>query len=77
LKREKKSRQPIDAELLRQKREASIRRHRKTILFNDKELNVLNSYFEKYKVKSKTRFCREAIIATVLRQLEEDHPRLF
>jgi len=60
-----------------QKREALIRRHRKTILFNEKELGVLNLYFEKYKVKSKAKFCREAIIATVLRQLEEDHPRLF
>ena len=63
--------------MLKQKREASVRRHRKTILFNDKEMDVLNLYFEKYKIKSKTKFCREAIIATVLRQLEENHPKLF
>jgi len=64
-------------ETLRQKREAATRKHRKTILFNDKELEALNLYCKKYKVKSKSKFCREAIISTILRQLEEDHPTLF
>lgn len=73
----KPNRAKSDPESLREKREASIRRHRKTILFNDKELEALDFYCEKYKIKSKTKFCREAIIATILRQLEENHPRLF
>ena len=68
---------PVDAEMLRQKRDSFVRKHRRTIIFNDKEIDVLNLYFEKYKTKSKTKFYREAIIATVLRQLEEDHPKLF
>ncbi len=69
--------QKADPEALRQKREASIRKHRKTILFNDKELEAIDIYCKKYKVKSKTKFCREAIIATILRQFDEDHPKLF
>jgi len=69
--------QQADPEALRQKREAGIRKHRKTILFNDKELEAIDIYCKKYKVKSKTKFCREAIIATILRQFDEDHPKLF
>ena len=60
-----------------QKRDAGLRKHRKTILFNDKELEAFELYCKKYKVKSKTRFCREAIISVILRQFEEDHPKLF
>ena len=77
MKKGKNSKPPVDAEVLRQKRYAFVRKHRRMILFNDKEMEVLNLYFEKYKTKSKTKFYREAIIATVLRQLEEDHPKLF
>lgn len=73
----KSNRSKSDPETLREKREASIRRHRKTILFNDKELEALDLYCKKYKVQSKTKFCREAIISTILKQFEEDHPRLF
>jgi len=73
----KPNRSISDPESLRQKREASLRRHRKTILFNDKELEALELYCKKYKVISKTKFCREAIISTILKQFEEDHPRLF
>ncbi|PKP06264.1 MAG: hypothetical protein CVU10_01490 [Bacteroidetes bacterium HGW-Bacteroidetes-5] len=66
-----------DPEFLRQKREASVRKHRKTILFNDKELEAIDIYCKKYKVKSKTKFCREAIISAILKQFDEDHPKLF
>lgn len=58
-------------------REKLIRRHRKTILFNDKEMEALNAFFKKYNIKSQTGFCREAIISSILRRLEEDHPKLF
>jgi hypothetical protein len=66
-----------DPEVIRQNREARIRKHRKTILFNDKEIEALEVYCKKYNVKSKTSFCREAIISTILKQFDEDHPKLF
>jgi hypothetical protein len=59
------------------KKEAAKRKHRRTVLFNDKELAALEFYCSKYKVKSKTKFCREAIISTILKQFDEDHPKLF
>jgi len=53
------------------------RKHRKAIVFNDKEMEAVELYCKKYKVKSKTKFFREAIISTILRQFEDDHPKLF
>ena len=54
-----------------------VSKHRKTILLNDKELEALNAYCKKYKVSSQAKFCREAIISTILQRFEEDHPKLF
>ncbi|PKP38499.1 MAG: hypothetical protein CVT97_01285 [Bacteroidetes bacterium HGW-Bacteroidetes-14] len=58
-------------------KESAVRRHRKTILFNDKEMEAIQTYCRRYKVKSQAKFCREAIISTILRQFDEDHPTLF
>ncbi len=54
-----------------------VRRHRATILLNDKELEAIDAYCKKYRVSSRSQFCREAIISVVLRRFEEDHPKLF
>jgi len=54
-----------------------VRRHRKTILFNDKELEAVELYCKRYRIASESKFFREAIISAILRQFEEDHPKLF
>ncbi|MDD3843968.1 MAG: hypothetical protein PHP33_04905 [Bacteroidales bacterium] len=59
------------------KRDTTLRVHRKTILFNDKEMEALQMYCKKYKISSQSKFIREAVVTTILRQLEEDHPKLF
>jgi len=51
--------------------------HKTVISFNDREMAVIDHFCEKYKVKVRSRMYREAIITTILRQLEKDHPRLF
>jgi len=61
---------------LKQK-EVLKRRHRKAILFNDKELEAIEFYCKKYKITSESKFFREAIITTILKQFDEDHPTLF
>jgi hypothetical protein len=58
-------------------KEKLTRNNRKTILFNQKEVEVINSFCKKYNIKSQTKFCREAIISTILQRLDEDHPKLF
>ena len=54
-----------------------VRRHRKVITFNDRELEVVNAFCKKYKIDNQSKFIREAVISTILRKTEEDHPTLF
>lgn len=51
--------------------------HRKELLFNTSELNAIEMYCKRYKIRNKSKFLREAIISKVLNQFEQDHPRLF
>jgi len=59
-------------------REASLKRqHKVTVLLNDKELEAIDVYCKKYKIKSKAGFMRESILRTVMTQFLEDYPTLF
>jgi len=51
--------------------------HRKELLFNSPELEVIKVYCKRYKIKNQSKFLREAIIAKVLHTFENDHPKLF
>ncbi len=51
--------------------------HRVTFMLNDKEMEALERYIKKYRVQSKSKFVREALMLTVIRKLEEDSPTLF
>ncbi|MGE0077944.1 MAG: hypothetical protein AB7S48_08810 [Bacteroidales bacterium] len=51
--------------------------HRKELLFNTSELNAIEMYCKRYKIRNKSKFLREAIISKVLNQFEQDHPKLF
>ncbi|MFO8235465.1 MAG: hypothetical protein R6U04_08690 [Bacteroidales bacterium] len=51
--------------------------HRKSILFNQKEINAINHYCKRYKIKNKSKLMREFIISAILQKFDEDHPSLF
>jgi hypothetical protein len=53
------------------------RLHKHTIAFNDREFKAIVQHVNKYRIKNKSKFFREAIIATILQKAEEDHPTLF
>lgn len=55
----------------------SLRTHRQIFTLNDEENKALNRYLEKYKVQNKSKFIREAVMLTIIRKMEEDHPTLF
>jgi hypothetical protein len=55
----------------------SVRAHRQVFALNDDENKVLNRYIAKYKVMNKAKFIRETLMVSIIRKLEEDHPRLF
>jgi metal-responsive CopG/Arc/MetJ family transcriptional regulator len=53
------------------------RTHRVAFLLNDEELKAVNRFVEKYQIQNTSRFMREAVIRTILKRLDEDHPTLF
>ncbi|HKL96598.1 MAG TPA: hypothetical protein VJ856_04950 [Paludibacteraceae bacterium] len=59
------------------KRPINKRTHRIAFLMNDEEQKILDKYVSKYKVENVSKFVREAVIRTALRQLDEDRPTLF
>ena len=54
-----------------------LRKNKKSIMFNNKELKAIQTYCAKYRVQNLSKFMREAIITTILKKFEEDHPTLF
>ncbi|MCK5347257.1 MAG: hypothetical protein KAR20_27800 [Candidatus Heimdallarchaeota archaeon] len=48
-----------------------INRH--ALLFNNREKRVIDEYCRKHKIKNKSKFMRESIMATIL----QDYPSLF
>jgi metal-responsive CopG/Arc/MetJ family transcriptional regulator len=53
------------------------RRYRHTLSFNDKEIKFIENFITKYKIKNRSKFFREAIIAAIFQKMEDDYPTLF
>ena len=61
----------------KEKDESLKRIYRKSILFNKREIQAIDHYCKKYKIKNKSKFMREMIITSVLKKFDEDYPSLF
>jgi len=46
-------------------------------MLNNREMRALNVYCDRYRIKNKSEFLREAIIKTILRRFDEEHPTLW
>lgn len=76
--RKKKSKKHNLAPGFRSERQSHLmRRYRKTILFNEKELSLINQFCEKYSVRNKSAFIRNIVISHILEQMDDNYPRLF
>lgn len=53
------------------------RKFRKTILFNEKERSLIEQYCRKYSIRNRSAFFRDIIIAHILKQIDENYPKLF
>jgi len=53
------------------------RTNKVTILLNDAEQRVLDTYCEKYHVTNRSKLIRETLVRAVLKQLDLDNPTLF
>jgi len=62
----------------KEKKDESLKRvHRKSILFNKREIQAIDHYCKRYKIKNKSKLMREMIISSVLKKFDEDYPSLF
>ncbi|MCB2197670.1 MAG: hypothetical protein KQH79_17560 [Bacteroidetes bacterium] len=62
----------------KEKKDESLKRvYRKSILFNKREIQAINHYCKKYKIRNKSKFMREMIISSILKKFDEDYPSLF
>ena len=60
------------------KKDEKLRRTSRTsLLFNSREQEAINLFCEKYKIRNKSKFMREAIMTEILKQFDEDYPTLF
>ena len=53
------------------------RRHKKSVLLNDREINALEQYCKRYKVKNQSKIIRDALFKSILQHYDEDYPTLF
>jgi len=61
-----------------QNKDEKLRRtNRTSILFNKREQEAIYLYCEKYKIRNKSKFMREAIMTEILKRFDEDYPTLF
>lgn len=58
-------------------KEKMIRKHRISFMLNDKELESVEKYLSKYRIRNKSKFYRETIVRHILKQFEDDSPTLF
>lgn len=54
-----------------------MRNRRKAILFNEKELSLIDQYCERFSIRNKSAFMREIVISHILEQLDDNYPKLF
>ena len=64
-------------EILVSVREKLVRKHKITFMLNDKEMEAIENYLSRYRIKNKSRFYRETIVRHILKQIEKDTPELF
>lgn len=76
-KSKKASRRAPAAGYLERQKAALKRNHRKTVLFNERELAVIDEYCKRFGVRSRSALIRQAVLERVLKTLDENHPTLF
>ena len=53
------------------------RKHQVVFMLNELELEALDKYCVKYKVKNRSKLIREALMTEILIQFDRDYPSLF
>lgn len=64
---------------MKQRKKGTQSTRTKHLMFslNDEEYALIASYMKKYKIENRSRWCRETLIAHILKNLDQDYPTLF
>lgn len=67
----------VDPAYLEKQKASLLRKNRYVLYFNDKEMEAVDEYCNRFKVHAKATLFREAIMTKILSELDENHPTLF
>ena len=67
----------VPADFLQRQKASLVRSHRQVIYFNDKEMAAIDEYCRRFPVSARASLFREAIMESILSELDENHPTLF
>ncbi|MBQ9311186.1 MAG: hypothetical protein IJ222_10065 [Bacteroidales bacterium] len=67
----------VDPRYLDKERASLVRKHRKSVFFNKRELAAIDEYCKLFGVRSRSALIRQATMEHVLKELDENHPTLF
>ncbi|NMB37634.1 MAG: hypothetical protein GX993_06330 [Bacteroidales bacterium] len=75
--KKKSKKKQLSPDIIAQERDELLRRYRKTILFNEREISLIEQYCTKYKISSQSTLFRDIIISHILQQVDDNYPKLF
>lgn len=67
----------IDPVFLEKEYNATLRVHRKVVLFNSRERAAIREYCRRFNISNESGMIRQAVMERVLQGLDEVHPSLF
>lgn len=75
--RKKRRKVAVPPDFQLKNRARMMHNHRKTILFSEKELSIIEQYCKKFSIKNKSAFFRNVILSHIMEQIDENYPKLF
>ena len=75
--RKKRKFSGVGPEYLQKQKTSLVRKYRKTVFFNSRELAAIDEYCTRFKVSSRSALIRQAVMEHILKSLDENHPSLF
>lgn len=55
----------------------AARKKKAEFMLNEDEFELINYYLKKYKIKNRSRWFRETIMNSILKNMDMDYPTLF
>jgi hypothetical protein len=53
------------------------RNNRLSVMLNNREMKALGIYCDRYRIKNKSSFLREAVMKAIIKRFDEEHPTLW